>query len=179
MSYSHLDTDTLLRQAAADAPGAQDELVRRYLPRLTAYCSLFATAAQDKHDLAQTIVLHICRQCRTWQGDGSAEAWLFQIARHHCLKGIEQRGRDARKLRLVADAAPLPVESSLETLAHREQHERLRELLQQLPLDERDLIFFRMDQELDYTAIAAITGESATALRKKMSRVLDKLRKIF
>jgi DNA-directed RNA polymerase specialized sigma24 family protein len=57
-----------------------------------------------------------------------------------------------------------------------ENLERLRLACEKLPLPQREVIALRFFDELDYRAIAQITGDSEVALRSRLHDALEKLK---
>jgi RNA polymerase sigma-70 factor (ECF subfamily) len=70
-----------LRHAPADAP-AWEEFVRRYGPRIHAWCRGWGLQDADAQDVSQDVLVDIARQMRTFRYDParSFRAWLKTLA---------------------------------------------------------------------------------------------------
>ncbi len=109
---------------------------------------------------------------------GPARAWLFNMASSR-LTDAARRGtvEDRARQRLSMPAIELEDEDleRIETLQDPQLHEA-RELLESLPVDQREAIRARVLEERDYSDIAASISTSEHVLRKRVSRGLAALR---
>lgn len=107
-----------------------------------------------------------------------AGAWLVGIARHKLLHSWRRDRTEASARRRLAMAH---VELCDESLAAIERLGscRLVELLDGLPVDQRDAVRARVIDELDYEQVASIARVSPAAARKRVSRGLAAMRRQF
>lgn len=109
---------------------------------------------------------------------GSAQGWLFGIARHQ-LADTWQRGRVEDRARRRLQVAPLTLTDDaldrVEEIASHQDGDALA-LLDQLPLDQRLAVKGRVLDELDYRELAASLCCSQSVVRQRVSRGLKTLR---
>lgn len=103
--------------------------------------------------------------------------FVYGIARHLIADVHRARGRT-----LPVDSIPEPVEPSPgaldATIAH-EDRERVRLALAELETPDRDLLRLYFVDGLDADAIGKRLGETAVNIRKRKSRALERLRRLF
>lgn len=105
-------------------------------------------------------------------GRGSAEAWLFGIARNAALDELRRRKRSANlreEAARVEDAVPTGVDDLADRLA-------VRSALQALDPRERDLVALRFAGGLSHAEVARVLGVSESNAATRLHRVLIKLR---
>jgi RNA polymerase sigma factor (sigma-70 family) len=111
------------------------------------------------------------------QGDGSATAWLFGIAR---FKWLEHERREDHDDRLAARVGAW-VRPPLDEVSQREfelcsQDGSVLQSLERLPELQREAVRAYVLGDLDYEEIAAATGDAPATIRKRVSRGLAALR---
>ena len=166
----------LLRAARRDAD-AFCELYQRYRERIFGY---FRSRAGDE-DTA--IELSAETFSRAWvmrerfedEREGSVAPWLFGIARNVLLMSV-RRGALERRV-----AIELGVLGRLELQGSRVPESRWTEgadeLLDSLPLSQRDALRLRIIDELDYDEVAEALGTSRETARVRVHRGLTGLRR--
>lgn len=79
-----------------DDPAAWQEFVRRYRPRILAFCLACNLQSADAEDVAQTVLCKLVATLRTFHYDPaqSFRAWLKTVARHVLSDYLAERRRD-------------------------------------------------------------------------------------
>src|SRR5262249_8250784 len=114
-------------------------------------------------DLLQETFATACRWPARLAEAATPDAWLFGVARHHALSALRRRYRLRDALwRAASHARPEPIvpESAREGI----------ELLAPLAPDDRALVLLRYWYGFTAADIAAITGRSPAAVRKRLER---------
>ena len=174
-------TDESLLLAARSDPEAFTRFYRRHARPLLGYLVRRAGDPEIGADLtAETFACALEGLDRFDPERGSAVGWLFGIARHqlhrtHQRGGVERRAR--RRLgmsRIALDDAAL---ERIESLAEAEATATaLSVAMDALPASQRAALDARVLDGDDYRVIAAATGASEAAIRKRVSRALQTLR---
>lgn len=150
-----------------DDPQARPRLLQaleRRFPRLDPH--LLEDAAH--HAAAETLRAGKSRHIE------NPAAYAFAAARYHILRTIH-RSRLSRPLADLADTPATPDTPHLQSL---EERQRLYDALaSQLTPHERALIHLRYVNNLRHDQIAARIDAKPAAIRKQLSRALEKLRK--
>ena len=121
----------------------------------------------DAEDALQDTMLQIVKYASSYRQGTNPCAWILTIARHRALDIVRRRRWIVPLDDSVFSDAPISTDTD-EALA----------LLERLNSTERQLIVFRLYQELPYSDIAKIMNISTVAAQKRYQRALQKLKKI-
>jgi RNA polymerase sigma-70 factor (ECF subfamily) len=163
---------------ARGAERAFAELYRTYLPLVLRW-SLHATADRElAADLTAEVFAAALLACRRYRPEaGPVGAWLVGIATNKL--------RESRRRRRIEDSARRrlglePVALSDADLERVDElvgmQERVRALIAELPVDQRQAVLARVVQERPYEEIAAELRCSESVVRQRVSRGLRALR---
>lgn len=161
-----------LVEAMCDDPQAFTSLYSRYRDRVYAYLRTRTNTAEDAADLTQQVFLRAFDAIARYRGtDAMLPAWLMRIARN-VATDTYRRQRPVTALDLLP-AALQPVGEDLEARsAAREEAAELRTLLLTVNAETRELLALRFGADLSISEIAAVTGKSEAAMRKRLQRAL-------
>lgn len=146
---------------------------RYQAPLFNFYARLMGDRAVSE-DLVQEVFLRILRYRNSYQPGTPFRAWMYQIARNarvdHYRKSPRQESFEPEMARPAA-----PPDS-----AQQEQEaELLHRALQQLPDEKREILILARFQELKYEEIAGLLGCELNAVKTRVHRALQELRKTF
>ncbi|GAA2539576.1 sigma-70 family RNA polymerase sigma factor [Pseudonocardia hydrocarbonoxydans] len=175
------DLDGLARRAGGGDRAALDTFLRLVQPPVVRYCRsrlVGAHAALGPDDVAQEVLLAVCHALPRFRSDGqtSAMAFVFGIARNKIVDGFRYAGRDRSVARDVlpddADDAPGPEAAAVLST----EIARLRWALDQLLPQHREVLGLRIG--LSYTAeeVGQLIGSSPGAVRVTQHRALQRIR---
>ena len=143
--------------------------------------------SQDAEDLAQETFLRSFNQLFRYDTKRSFFTWLYTISlniiRNHLRKNSNRRRNDFRQGEKISgtgefdDKRFTSQESQVIDEGRKEREEKLESCLQKLSPELRELMILRFYQELPFEAIAEITGLSLSAIKMRVYRGLEKLRK--
>lgn len=141
-------------------------------------------SGMDAEDLTQDVFLKAYRKADTFNGQSSLSTWLYRIARNTVIDA--QRKRKFRNfftgVRLESTEVPMDppnpdtLYDEVETL---EVQELVRKSIAQLPEPFRSVLIWREIEELPYTQICEITGESEGTLKSRLFHAKKKLKDIL
>ncbi len=129
-----------------------------------------ATRAEDvTHD----VFLKAFKKMPEFRGDANIRTWLYRIAINHCHNLA--RTWHSRHIFSNADDAVWESSSSAEpdplrNLETKELGERIQRTLRELPEEYRIVLLLAADEEMSYEEIAALTEQTAAAVRGKLYR---------
>ena len=141
---------------------------------------------EDAEDLAQETFLCSFRELSRYDTNRRFYTWLYTISlnliRNH-LKKTSRRKTDLRNIYISSDVMISDTEtvsseqndSADESIG--ERGKKLEICLQKLSPDLREMLVLRFYQGLSFEAIAEITGISISAVKMRVYRGLEKLRK--
>jgi RNA polymerase sigma-70 factor (ECF subfamily) len=148
-----------------------EELYRRAFPRVYAYVATLLRDASAAEEVTAQSFERAYRKRRQYKpGRGSADAWLFGIARNAALDELRRLGRRAA-LEAEPEDAAAPGEERLVLRA------AVRTALATLEPHERDLVALKFSAGLTNAEIAGVIGASESNAGTRLHRVIEKLRK--
>ena len=77
-NYSITEPD-LIRECIAGNRSMQEELYRRFAPKMYAVCMRYANNADDAQDLLQEGFIKVFRNLEKFRAEGSFEGWVWRV----------------------------------------------------------------------------------------------------
>jgi RNA polymerase sigma factor (sigma-70 family) len=186
------DEELVARTQAGD-PGAFDDLVRKFTPRLYGLVYNMTSNHEDTNDLLQEVFAKAYRSIKGFQGKSSFYTWIHTIAVNRTLNFLKKRGRrysvslddvdrsietDPEFMELTATSDPVR-ETGL-----RELQKRLNESLLKLSPKHRAVVTMFDIQGMPHAEIAKILKVSEGTVRsrlfyahRELQNYLDEFRK--
>jgi RNA polymerase sigma-70 factor (ECF subfamily) len=124
-------------------------------------------------DAAHDVFLKAYRKMDQFRGESSWRTWLYRIAINHC-RNLQQAWNERHMVSNADEAiwekAPSATESPLRVLETKELGQRIQKALDQLSGEYRLLLLLVADEQMSYDEVAALTEQSADAVRGKLHR---------
>jgi RNA polymerase sigma-70 factor (ECF subfamily) len=176
----------LLLRARDGSQEAVDLLLQRVAGKVLALVRLRMGPALrsriESRDVLQATLLRAFEKLDELEADstGSFMGWLIRIAENEIRDQVDFQHRQRRDLRRevaidAAGATPAPVRSALSRLVLDERAKRLKDALDKLQPEQRELILLRRFQELPFAAIGSRLGIGADAARMRFARAMAAL----
>lgn len=167
-------TPTLIAHLREGRAGAGQLLDRMYRERLIGFCLGYLGDRDRAEDVVQDVFVRVLRSDAV---PGSFRAWIYRICRNRCLDVN-------RNLARRRDDRPLPAPSLLRAqttghltrLVRGERHERLRELMRELPAEQHEVLLLRYGEGLSRLEIAEVLGIPEKLVKSRLFHGLEKLR---
>jgi RNA polymerase sigma-70 factor, ECF subfamily len=160
---------------ATDAAQSFEALYRRTFPRVYAYVASLLRDRSAAEEVTAQAFERAYRKRRSYRPSrGSAEGWLFGIARNAALDELRRRRRSAALEVDPADDRAAEGSEHAEAVARRET---VRAALAELDPRERDLIALKFAGGLSNAEIARVLGMSESNAGTRLHRTVEKLRK--
>lgn len=152
-----------------------DEWYRLYHRDVFAYIRYHVRSRQDTEDIAQEVFVRVLLGVERFQGLSSPKTWILTIARRTVADWYrKQRWKKLFALHEVPEV--VSEEPSLDDKVEQNEREKvLRDALQLLKPDGRDVIVLRMIYELSTEETAEVLGWSSAKTRTTLHRALKKL----
>lgn len=181
------DDQDLLRRSAEDDRTAFEALFQRHRDGLQGFLYRKLRRQEDAED---AVVLTFCNAWRarsSFRGNASGKAWLYQIAMRVALDMLRRRRRhpaeqelDARQPDLLQaiDEDPVdPIEMMMETERVVGARAAVRQALDRLPADERQLLHLFYFDGYNYDQISDLLGVSRSQVRGRLHRIRGRVRR--
>jgi RNA polymerase sigma-70 factor (ECF subfamily) len=166
----------LARRAAGGDRGAFVELYRALYPPVARFVACRVGASADTEDVVARTFHRLLESLAGLDAErGTVLAWCLATARNLAT----DLGRANRLRPDGAAALEAQPDRAVDAQGRLEADERLQALarvLDGLPAETRELIELRFGDGLSHAEIAALTGASEAAVRKRLSRALAALR---
>lgn len=133
----------------------------------------------EAEDMASEVFVEAARRVRDFDGGGAAFAgWLFTIARHDLFDRARSRAR--RVVEPVPDPPDLEtVDDPAQGVVDRLEAMRVREALEQLTEDQREVVLLKFAAGLSNEEAAVATGKPIGAVKSLQHRGLAALRRVL
>jgi len=169
-------------------PGEKRHLLTQVLDEvfdgLYGYAMVLSRDRTDAEDLVQETCMRAVKAIESLEPGSNAKSWLFTILRNIWLNQVRQRRAAPKIIELDVDESTLgmAVESSKDPHAlyvSKVERDQVREAIQQLPDEFREIIVLREYQELSYQEIATLLDCPAGTVMSRLGRARSKLRSLL
>lgn len=150
-------------------------IYEHYKNNLCNYCYSVVKDKDVAEDIVHDVFLRIWDDIQTLNDPLSFRSWIFTIARHRALNYL----RDRKPLDELSEALQDNEGSVLDSLVNQEQSSLMDGMLNQLRPAYRELLLLRIEGNLSYAEISAITGLSQSSVRIHLYRARKALTKIY
>lgn len=185
------DEASLLERLRSGDPAAAETLVRDNLPRMLAVARRVLGNEQDAQDAVQDAFQSAFRALPGFHGESRLSTWLHRIAVNAAL--MKRRSLRRRRLERPLDAlvpafredgradgeVPSYTPTPRELLEREEFRARIRDLIEELPEDYRNIILLRDIEELDGSETARVLGITPNAVKTRLHRARQALRTLI
>ena len=135
-------------------------------------------------DLVQETYVRALKAKDSLREDSNIKSWLFTILRNIWLNELRQRKTSPRIVELdvdesIAEVAVENAQDPHETYVSKVESEQVREAIQQLPVEFREIIILREYEELSYQEIAKLLDCPAGTVMSRLARARTKLRALL
>ncbi len=146
-------------------------LFERHKDKVYSIALRYSGDAAVAQDIAQETFLKLYVGLGSFRGEADFSSWLYRLVVNSC---FDQKRKVRRLTPLLDEALALlqaPAEDALDELMRAELSGHLRDVLADLPDDQRMLLVLRYTQALSYDEIAEIMGASAGTVASRLNRI--------
>jgi RNA polymerase sigma-70 factor (ECF subfamily) len=160
-----------LREGADDAGSLLNKLYREPIQR---FCWGYLGRLDEAEDAWQEVCYRVLTADRV---PVSFRAWLYKIARNHCLNLLRARANRKDGLPIAAESQVQEVLTGhLTRLVNQEMHAQLASLVDQLSPDQREVLRLRYVEELSRGEIADVLELPEPLIKSRIFEGLKRLR---
>jgi RNA polymerase sigma-70 factor (ECF subfamily) len=154
------------------------EIYDRYSSRIYNFAFRFLRNSEAAEDAVQEVFVKMLKHANQFHGDAKLSTWLFSITANWCRDYLRKAENKSKEGEDVLLSLPTPVELSPDrTLEAREDEARVRRALGALTPEQREAILLSRYQGLSYAEIAQISGCSEGAVKTRVFRAMETLKK--
>lgn len=182
-----LAEDTLLAFKAADGDDSSFEILVRKYERLVSTCVYGVVGnSEDTLDVSQETFLKAYKSLKMFKGDSEFSTWLYRIAKNTALDFIRKRKQNTISIDSSGEeneGFDLPDESENsspeKTVLRNEKIMKLRQAIEALSDEHREIIILRNLNNYSYDAIAAKLDLEVGTVKSRLYRARDSLKNIL
>jgi len=174
----HLSDQELMRIVQAGDLSPASEIYDRYSGRIYNFALRFLKNSEAAEDAMQEVFVKMIRHASQFQGDAKLSTWLFSITANWCRDYLRKADNKSKESDDVLVTLPAPLEQLPDrNLEQRENEERIQRALKALTPEQREAILLSRYQGLSYAEIAQISGCSEGAVKTRVFRAMETLKK--
>jgi RNA polymerase sigma-70 factor (ECF subfamily) len=165
-----------LVQAGDFSPAA--EIYDRYSSRIYNFAYRFLRNSEAAEDATQEVFVKMLKHANQFHGDAKLSTWLFSITANWCRDYLRKSDNKAKEAEDVLISLPAPSELAPDrNLERREDEQRIQKALTALTPEQREAILLSRYQGLSYAEIAQISGCSEGAVKTRVFRAMETLKR--
>jgi RNA polymerase sigma-70 factor (ECF subfamily) len=177
--------DELVRSVLAGDRERFGLLVERYQTRLVNYLYRIVRSLDDAHDLAQEVFIRVYQALDRYDSQYRFSTWLFRVAQNAAIDVLRKRRVQLVPISRRPDEGgepgpdidlPSDDPTALEQLEGREREGEVRQAIDALPWEYRELILLRHYGELAYEEIADLKSMPLGTVKNKLFRARQMLK---
>lgn len=174
----HLDDQDLMRIVQAGDFSPASEIYDRYAGRLYNFAYRYLRNGEAARDATQEVFVKMMKHANQFHADAKLGTWLFAITANWCrdyLRKMENKPKEPEEVLLG-----LPASHDDSPYRKLEQHETaklIEKALSTLTPDQREAILLSKYQGFSYLEIAQIAGCSEGAVKTRVFRGMEALKK--
>ena len=181
------DVQLMLRVRAGDAEAFR-ELFEKHQRAIVNFAYHFVGNRHRAEEIAQDVFLQIYRAAGRYEPQAKFTTWLYRIATNACLnevrrpehrhpkRSLEYQPDDERKRAEIAFADPAAVPGD-SALAGRQLEAKIREVLAELPPNQRAALLMSRVDGMSYLEVADALETSESAVKSLVFRATATMRK--
>lgn len=173
----HLSDQELMRVVQGGDYSPASEIYDRYSARIYNFAFRFLKNAEAAEDATQEVFVKMLKHANQFQGDAKLSTWLFSIAANWCRDYLRKSDNKAKEAEDVLVTLPSSEHSPERNLEARESEVRVQRALSALTPEQREAIVLSRYQGLSYAEIAQIAGCSEGAVKTRVFRAMETLKK--
>jgi RNA polymerase sigma factor (sigma-70 family) len=174
----HLSDQELMQIVQAGDYSPASEIYDRYSGRIYNFAFRFLRNSEAAEDATQEVFVKMLRHANQFHGDAKLSTWLFSITANWCRDYLRKADNKAKESDDVLVTLPTPSDQAPDRrLEQRENEQRVRRALELLTAEQREAILLSRYQGLSYAEIAQIAGCSEGAVKTRVFRAMETLKK--
>jgi RNA polymerase sigma factor (sigma-70 family) len=176
----HLSDQELMRIVQGGDFSPASEIYDRYSGRIYNFALRFLKSPEAAEDATQEVFVKMIKHAKQFQGDAKLSTWLFSITANWCRDYLRKADNKVKETEDVLVTLPASAEDSPDRkLERRENAALIQNALQELTSEQREAILLSRYQGLSYAEIAQIAGCSEGAVKTRVFRAMETLKKLL
>lgn len=145
-------------------------------PNLCRFLECLMGERASAQDVAQESFLRLYRFGLYRLPSGEARFWLYRVARNLALNELAKKRTRAKHSERVIELFTAAPPNPEEVFAQSERRQKVLELMESLPEDQRAALLLREQEEMSYSQIARVLNVSESKVKSDIFRARGSLR---
>ena len=175
--------ELLLRRAQNGDPEAFGQLMEPLEQLVWRVCWHYTGNREAAEDCGQEAMIRIWRNLANYRGECALESWVYRIAANCCMDWLRKKKRDKSvSLEPMREQGFDPADTSPgteEQVVAKDERQRLREAIAQLPDDQREALILTQLEKIPYEEVAQSLGISEGTVKSRVNRAKARLKEIL
>jgi RNA polymerase sigma-70 factor, ECF subfamily len=180
MAYRDLPDRELVARCQLGEADAFNELVSRHQDRVYAAVTRFCGNGEDAADVVQRAFINAYRKISEFKGDAAFSTWIYRIAFNQAISFRRENRRTSVSLHAKDEdgliAEPVDERAPGESMETEETRKKVRQALERLEDEDRQIIILKDLQGHSYDEIAAILQVPKGTVRSRLHRARMELK---
>ena len=152
-------------------------LIRNYNKKLFHYLYKLSGNRELAEDIMQEILIKIWQAFPAYNEQNKFSSWLFTIAHNTSIDTIRKNIKKSKHLDSNDIETVVSNENPLTNLEVDEAKKRINNIVESLPMKQKEVFLLRMNMELSFKEISEITNEPLNTVLSHMNYSVKKIRK--
>ncbi len=175
----HVDDAALLDRVRRGDPAGAEGLFDRYAGPLLGFTERMLGVKAEAEEVTQDVFVKMISRADQYDGRASVSTWLFAIAANACRDRLRSSWRTT-SVPLEGVPEPKGTDEAVEGgLLERERRQLVRSALARLTPEQREVLVLARYRGMPYADIARALGISEGAVKTRVFRALETLKKLF
>ena len=175
--------ELLLRRAQSGDPDAFGQLMEPLEQLVWRVCWHYTGNREAAEDCGQEAMIRIWRNLANYRGECALESWVYRIAANCCMDWLRKKKRDKSvSMEPMQEQGFDPADTSPgteEQVVAKDERQRLREAIAQLPDDQREALILTQLEKIPYEEVAQSLGISEGTVKSRVNRAKARLKEIL
>lgn len=155
-------------------------LFERYHQLLFGFLFHMTNQREASEDMLQTVFYRMLKYRHTFTGDGEFRSWMYHLTRNVLIDHSKQNKRSAQQYDLADVAEKVGGGTAADERFQKEQElDTLHRAIAKLSPENREVLVLSRFQELKYEEIARVLNTTEGAVKVRVHRAINELRKIY
>jgi RNA polymerase sigma-70 factor (ECF subfamily) len=176
---THLSDQELMELVQAGDYAPASVLFDRYSSRIYNFAYRFLRNNEAAEDATQEVFVKMMKRAHQFNGEAKLSTWLFSITANLCRDYLRKADNKSKENEETLVTIAAPDDSPEEQLAQRQVAERVRRALEMLTPEQKEAILLSRYQGLSYAEIAQVSGCSEGAVKTRVFRAMEALKRIL
>ena len=152
-------------------------LVEKYKDMVFSLALKVTKNREESEEVSQDSFIKAFKSLKNFKGDSKFSTWLYKIAYNNCMDRVKKNARkyNTSAIDEVIENRIQATEDTMQKIERKERAALMNECLQELPEDERSILWLFYYKELSLKEIIEVTSLSEANLKVKLHRARKKL----